>query len=107
MVGTSSKLVSKNALPILAYYDIFKNYYANTQEDNFYTIGGTLPLQATYEGTEIPNSGNNIALSNGDTMVVNQTSPSIYVATATGKYGNLIVKIGSIVTGKQIGRAHV
>ena len=46
-----------------------KNYYANTQEDKFYTIGGTLPLQATYEGTDIPNSGNNIALSNGSTMV--------------------------------------
>ena len=28
-----------------------------------------MPLQATYEGTEIPNSGNNIALSNGSTMV--------------------------------------
>lgn len=27
-----------NALPVLAYYDIFKNYYANTQEDNAYVI---------------------------------------------------------------------
>ena len=27
--------VSKNALPILTYFDIFKNYYANTQEENF------------------------------------------------------------------------
>lgn len=25
-----------NAVPLLAYYDIFKNYYANKQEDNFY-----------------------------------------------------------------------
>lgn len=25
-----------NAVPMLAYYDIFKNYYANKQEDNFY-----------------------------------------------------------------------
>ena len=28
-----------NAVPFLGYYDIFKNYYANKQEENFYTIG--------------------------------------------------------------------
>lgn len=27
-----------NALPLLTYYDIFKNYYANKQEDNAYVI---------------------------------------------------------------------
>lgn len=27
------------AIPTLAYYDIFKNYYANKQEENAYTIG--------------------------------------------------------------------
>ena len=34
----------KNAVPILAYYDIFKNFYANTQEDNFYIIGTSAQL---------------------------------------------------------------
>ena len=29
-----------NAIPFLAYYDIFKNYYANKQEEKFYTIAG-------------------------------------------------------------------
>ena len=28
-----------NAIPTIAYYDIFKNYYANKQEEKFYTIG--------------------------------------------------------------------
>lgn len=28
-----------NAIPAIAYYDIFKNYYANKQEEKFYTIG--------------------------------------------------------------------
>lgn len=28
-----------NAIPVLAYYDIFKNYYANKQEENAYYIG--------------------------------------------------------------------
>lgn len=30
-----------NALPLLTYYDIFKNYYANKQEENAYIIGNT------------------------------------------------------------------
>lgn len=30
-----------NAVPFLAYYDIFKNYYANKQEDKFVTIAHT------------------------------------------------------------------
>ena len=29
---------SYNAVPIIAYYDIFKNYYANKQEENFYIM---------------------------------------------------------------------
>ena len=28
-----------NAIPILAYLDIFKNYYANKQEESYYWIG--------------------------------------------------------------------
>ena len=53
MVGPSTKIVSKNALPILAYYDIFKNYYANTQEENFYIIGNTENLIITINGIEV------------------------------------------------------
>ena len=34
----STLTVKRNATPLLAYYDIFKNYYANKQEENFYTI---------------------------------------------------------------------
>lgn len=57
MEGSTSKNISKNALPILAYYDIFKNYYANTQEENFYIIGNTEELIVTINGKRInPNS---------------------------------------------------
>lgn len=38
--------VNKNAVPLLGYYDIFKNYYANKQESDFYRITGTIPLIA-------------------------------------------------------------
>lgn len=57
MEGSTSKNISKNALPILAYYDIFKNYYANTQEENFYIIGNTEELIVTINGKRInPNA---------------------------------------------------
>lgn len=40
----------KNAVPLLAYLDIFKNYYANKQEDEFYYIlPGGLTAKATYK----------------------------------------------------------
>lgn len=48
--GTNKDVNKKhNATKILAYYDIFKNYYANKQEEKFYVIGrGTGYL--TYKG---------------------------------------------------------
>lgn len=36
-----------NAIPFLAYYDIFKNYYANKQEEKFYTIAGAKEIRAS------------------------------------------------------------
>lgn len=49
-------VVSKNALPILTYFDIFKNYYANTQEENFYMIGGSPVFNVQINGKDIPNN---------------------------------------------------
>lgn len=37
--NTASAIRTYNAVPILAYLDIFKNYYANKQEENFYWLG--------------------------------------------------------------------
>lgn len=39
-------------IPHLAYYDIFKNYYANKQEERFYMMGGSTVLDATTIKTE-------------------------------------------------------
>lgn len=38
----------KNAIPVLIYLDIFKNYFANTQEDNFYIIAGSTEATVTF-----------------------------------------------------------
>lgn len=45
--STITRLI--NAIPALAYYDIFKNYYANKQEDNAYVIGVDETDQHTIE----------------------------------------------------------
>lgn len=45
--------VLKNGVPLLLYLDIFKNFFANTQEDKFYILKGagtlTLNIQKTYK----------------------------------------------------------
>lgn len=38
--GTVGNAVKYNAVPLLAYWDIFKCYYANKQEEKFYMVGG-------------------------------------------------------------------
>lgn len=56
--ASGDKVISKNALPILTYFDIFKNYYANTQEENFYMIGGSPILNISINGENIPDNDN-------------------------------------------------
>lgn len=47
--------VLKNGTPLLMYLDIFKNFFANTQEDKFYMLKGagavTLDIQDTYQSS--------------------------------------------------------
>lgn len=51
--GASTTGVYKNGVPLLMYLDIFKNFFANTQEDKFYMLKGagevTLDIQDTYQ----------------------------------------------------------
>ncbi len=56
--ASGEKTVSKNASPILTYFDIFKNYYANTQEENFYMIGGSPVLNVSINSENIPDNDN-------------------------------------------------
>ena len=52
--NTKAKQTTKsipNAIPILAYLDIFKNYYANKQESNFYYL-----VKTAYVDTELTNN---------------------------------------------------
>jgi hypothetical protein len=62
-----------NAVPILAYFDIFKNYYANKQEKSFYTIAGAQSVITINN----PASGDGVYfaafdVSNSGTITINQ-----------------------------------
>jgi hypothetical protein len=90
---TSTKFIN-NIVPLLAYLDIFKNYYANKQEDKFYYL-----VKAAYVDTELTNNQvvYNITVTppttrSGTIEIVNttleqwNTSGEIYgTDTATGK----------------------
>ena len=56
-IGTNANTwVYKNGVPLLLYLDIFKNYFANTQENNFYMLKGagsvTLNISDSYNSTD-------------------------------------------------------
>lgn len=44
---TKSEVQEYNIVPFLGYYDVFKNYYANKQEERFYVMGGSTIQNAT------------------------------------------------------------
>ena len=113
MEGPTSKNTSKNALPILAYYDIFKNYYANTQEENFYIIGNTENLIITINGTEVnPNviPSNEGRINNTGAITINpntikQNEVQIKVAKDSPIGQSVTLAPGDIGTWKVVGEA--
>lgn len=81
--GTDAKLgVYKNGVPLLLYLDIFKNFFANTQENKFYMISnvGSKPtIKAGFGGTpsvdyELPKTELKVTPKKTDTVVI--TIPS-------------------------------
>lgn len=73
----STITIEKLAVPFLGYYDIFKNYYANTQEEDFYIIGATEAIDkitVTQTGGAIISSTTpdyiNIGIANGDMVLI-------------------------------------
>ena len=113
MVGTNAKKTSKNALPILAYYDIFKNYYANTQEENFYIIGNTEELTITINGTEVnPNviprnegRNNNTGVITISPKTIKQNEIQIKVTKGSPTGQSEILTPGDIGTWEIVGEA--
>lgn len=66
-------------VPHLAYYDVFKNYYANKQEERFYVMGGSSIQNAT--NIVATDFAGNINMYTRDTLMC--TSPSTITITGT------------------------
>ena len=72
------KVTNVNAVPYFAYYDVFKNFYANKQEEYFMIMGGsTIVNGANIESTDFTGTITNYA---GDRVVCTNSS----TATITG-----------------------
>lgn len=89
-----NKVIKWNATPLLAYLDIFKNYYANKQEENYYYLGAEpAPITSqvnTLEYTYSKSSGETLFF--GDIKI---TTTSAYVNSYTTWYYNFIGNHGS------------
>lgn len=107
--GTSATQgVYKNGVPLLLYLDIFKNFFANTQENKFYMLKGAgevkLNLTNTYKKL---NDGIYIIGKNQETIKITNTT-TIQVGLILDKYeefwNSIEVKIlnskGSVLTKK-------
>lgn len=73
-----TKTSKKNAIPVLMYLDIFKNYFANTQEDNFYMISDA--KSSDYEPLQV-NAGNVTNIQNGNSIKILMTQDTIEIKT--------------------------
>ena len=67
--------ICKNGVPLLMYLDIFKNFFANTQEDKFYMLKGAgeikLNIQKTYNDS---NNGNYVIGKDQNTVHITKTT---------------------------------
>lgn len=96
--------VCKNGVPLLLYLDIFKNFFANTQEDKFYMIsnvGSEPTIKATLGGTasadyKLPKTGLNVNLKSSDKIAI--TIPSS-VSSYKNAWSSIVFAIKDTVTG--------
>ena len=49
--ASANTSIQKNGVPLLMYLDIFKNFFANTQEDKFYMLKGAGEIQLNIQKT--------------------------------------------------------
>ena len=89
----------RNAVPLLAYYDIFKNYYANKQEEYFYTIAENTPLEfndVLYSNTKEA-YGQKYQINKNGYIGINRNS-KYYTSNSTVDDG-LILSVSNVVNG--------
>jgi hypothetical protein len=89
--------VKKNGVPLLMYLDIFKNFFANTQENKFYMLKGAGEIKLNFTKT-YNNENNGIYIIGKDQNSVNVTktttiTPNVILTDYTNFWNSLKVKI--------------
>lgn len=106
--ANSTEGTYKNGIPLLLYLDIFKNFFANTQEDKFYMLKGAGEVKFNLTNTyKKLNDGIYIIGKNQETIKITNTT-TIQVGLILNKYedfwSSIEVKIlnskGSVLTKK-------
>lgn len=81
--------VEKNGVPLLMYLDIFKNFFANTQEDKFYMLKGAGEIKFNLVNTyKKINDGIYIIGKNQETIKITNTT-TIQIGLILNKYEEL------------------
>lgn len=106
--------VLKNGVPLLLYLDIFKNFFANTQEKKFYMLKGvgevTLDIQDTYQSSHdgkytIGKNQESIQITNSTKIITDLTdidyqrywdSIKVTIMTSDGEFTHR--KLGELTT---------
>lgn len=79
--NAATTVASKNAVKLLGYWDIFKNYYANKQEEKAYFIGSNDPLSVNIDNSKIENPNNisqQIGTVNEESTIIIEDPTKIY-----------------------------
>lgn len=85
--------VYANAVPILGYYDIFKNFYANTQEENFYVIASVPQVtQVKVQTTDQPDTTTNNIM-NVNAIIQNGESTLTILPNTTYESNELVLTV--------------
>ena len=89
--------VYKNGVPLLMYIDIFKNFFANTQEDKFYMLKGTGSIKLQFAKTYNNNDDGIFVIGKDQKSIhiVNQTTITASIALTDYKdfWNTIKVKI--------------
>nr|WAE43523.1 MAG: major capsid protein [Microviridae sp.] len=72
-----------NAMPLLAYWDIFKNYYANKQETNAYIISATPAAASGVTSVKDSTSTNTLSQTTAGTQINTSAGLTILFAAST------------------------
>lgn len=56
--NATAPIATKNAVKVLGYWDIFKNFYANKQEANYYMIGSNDPMSIKINNVQVIDNNN-------------------------------------------------